>query len=476
MSHFMTRSIGVATLAFSLTAAALPAGPPDELVLFDFEAAGELKAWKNLDRTGAKVREPDIRIERSTDMASSGKHSLKLTFGGGSWPTLTTTSVPADWNAWHTFKADVAVSRPCVVGFTVLQEQSRPGDGYEEATSRWTRTAFLQAGKNPLSFALRPASGNPLDPKRGKVVRLEIFMYNPHDGEAIHVDNLRLSKAREEPPPAKVSFTVAGTDLVLPGVNSSGVLSAGAVSELGKKLKADWSKVEDRTVDQLEEEFAAQHLELKKKHPRAVLAVLRDGQKGYDPARPDQVYAGWKDAYFSSHGPDGMYRTRAENRGRDATQEVFMRHRSPLMRVDLSSIPTGSKVLAARLIVVRATVDGRDALNNPTMWAVEPCNRPWDEYEVNAFQYARDKFWKQVGGFHWGEDPDFLPTFLAYGPGRGKVNWWDFTHAVRFWTGGEHPNHGFMLHGDSRDYMTAHTREARDIRNRPAVLVIYEPK
>jgi hypothetical protein len=32
--------------------------------------------------------------------------------------------------------------------------------------------------------------------------------------------------------------------------------------------------------------------ELKKKHPGAVLAVFRDGAKGYDPANPDKVYAG----------------------------------------------------------------------------------------------------------------------------------------------------------------------------------------
>ncbi|HEV3024636.1 MAG TPA: DNRLRE domain-containing protein, partial [Pirellulales bacterium] len=224
-----------------------------------------------------------------------------------------------------------------------------------------------------------------------------------------------------------------------------------------------------------EEEFAAQYAELMKKHPRAVLTILRDGQMGYDPTTPDKTYAGWKDAYFSSHGPDGIYRTRAENRGRAETQEIFMRHRSPLMRVDLSSIPTGSQILAARLIVVRATED-RDPRKNPTMWVVEPCNRPWEEDEVNTFQYAKDKFWKDVGGFHWTDDPDFLPVFLAYGPGRAKVNWWDFTEAVRFWTNGEHANHGFMLHGDSRDYMIGYTREAKEIKNRPAVLVIYEPK
>jgi hypothetical protein len=300
-------------------------------------------------------------------------------------------------------------------------------------------------------------------------------MYNPRAGEAIYVDNIRLSKRKAEEPPPKISFAVAGTDWVLDGVNASGVLSAGAAMELGKKLSPAWTKPEERTVLQLEAEFAAEYKELKRKHPRAVLAVLRDGQKGYDPQQPDRAYTGWKDAYFSSHGPDGLYRARAENQSRTETHEIFMRHRSPLMRVDLSSIPTGSQILAARLIVVRARND-RDPQKNPTMWVVEPCSRPWEESEVNAFQYAKGKFWKQVGGFHWGDDSDFPPVFLAYGPGRGKVNWWDFTLAVQYWTSSDHPNHGFMLHGDSRDYMIAYTRKARDIENRPAVLVIYEPK
>jgi hypothetical protein len=454
-----------------------PAKEPKDLILFDFEKAGDLKAWTNLKLSGARFKEPAAKIERSTARASSGKHSLKITFAGGAWPTLTTTRVPADWSAWHTLKADVWVSRPCVVGFTVLQERSKRGQGYEAAVSRWTRTVFLKKGKNPITAALRQAYGPTIDPKRGKVVRLEIFMYNPRKGEAITIDNIRLSKTKEKSPPQKMVFTVAGTDWKLNGVNASGVLSAGAVIELGKKLKAGWTKSKERSVAQLENEFAARYAELKKKHPRAVLVKLRDGEKGYDPRQPDKVYAGWRDAYFSSHGPDGLYRTRAENRSRDQTQEIFMRHRSPLMRVDLSSIPPRSVILAARLIIVRATnTYGTDPRKKPTMWVVEPCNRPWKEHEVNAFQYARDKFWKEVGGFHWGGDPDFLPVFLAYGPGRGKVNWWDFTRAARYWTSGAHPNHGFILHGDARDYLVGYTRKAKKLLNRPAVLVIYEPK
>jgi hypothetical protein len=250
------------------------------------------------------------------------------------------------------------------------------------------------------------------------------------------------------------------------------------VIELGKKLKGRWVRPEPRGVAEHEAELRALHARLKEKHPRAVFAVLRDGEKGYDPARPDRVYAGWKDAYFNSHGPDSNYAERARNHGSAASHEVFMRHRSPLMRVELSSIPRGSTILAARLLIVRANdkvLGDHDPRRKPTMWVVEPCNRPWDEQRVNAFEYAPDRFWHAVGGMDWGEDPDFLPIFLAHGPGQGKVNAWDFTEAVRFWTSGKHANHGFMLHGDSHDYMIAHSREAKRRADRPAVLVIYEP-
>src|SRR5262249_6585750 len=147
-----------------------------------------------------------------------------------------------------------------------------------------------------------------------------------------------------------------------------------------------------KTVAEAEKEFRDLYTTLKKKHPGAVLAILRDGQKGYDPAKPNAVFSGWKDAYWSSHGPDGMLRERAETRGRVESHEVFMRHRSPLMRVDLKCIPAGSKILSARLLVVKVRdLKGHDALAKPTMWVVEPCNRQWNEDEVNAYQFAKDR-------------------------------------------------------------------------------------
>lgn len=457
----------------SFSALQLNAGDPPakEMLLFDFEDPADLKAWSNV--VGAKDKEPPIKLELSNEHATWGKHSLKLTFAGGNWPTIATTNIQGEWLPFKTFQADVTVSRPCLVGFTILQEKSHRGEGWEALISRWTKTAFLQKGKNRVTASLPQPNDYALAAKWGKVVRFEVFMYAPHEGESIFIDNIRLSMAKEAPP-AKREFTVAGTDWVV-----SGTSSAQAVIELGKKLKAGWKSPVAKTLVQIEKEFRAQFAELKEKHPGAVLAILRDGEKGYDPDEPDKVYAGWKDAYFNSHGPDGNYLDRARNKGKSASHEIFMRHRSPVMRVDLSSIPTHSNILAAKLIVVRANdkiLDDHNAFKKPTMWVVEPCNRPWHEYEVNAFEYAKDKFWKAVGGMHWEKDADFAPIFLAHGPGQGKVNAWDFTEAVRYWTSGKHPNHGFMLHGDSHDYMIGFSREAKNVRDRPAVLVVYVPK
>jgi hypothetical protein len=447
--------------------------PAKDKILYDFEDAADLKAWSNLVLPAAKDKEPPAKIELSTEHATSGKHSLKLTFAGGNWPTITTTHVTEDWLAYPTFEADVFASRSCLVGFTVMQEKSARGTGWDALISRWTKTAFLQAGKNQIKAPLPQPNQYALHAKWGKVLRFEIFMYAPHKGESIYVDNIRLT-SEKSPAKVKKEFTVAGTDWVLTGESS-----ANAAMELGKKFKASWTKPTLKTLDQVEREFKAQYADLKKKHPRAVMAILRDGEKGYDPANPEKVYAGWKDAYFTSHGPDGNYVERAANRGKSATHELFMRHRSPLMRVDLSSIPHGADILAARLVIIRAGDKYQGEHNpeaKPTMWVVEPCNRPWEEHEVNAFEYAKDKFWKNAGGATGGKDADFEPIFLAYGPGQGKVNTWNFAEAVHYWTSGKHANHGFMLHGDSHDYITGHAREAKQVRDRPAVLVIYEAK
>jgi hypothetical protein len=443
-------------------------------IAYDFEDATSVKAWSNSAPSGGEGKASPVKIEQSAEGATSGKQCLKLTFTGGEWPTVGTDAVSQDWLAYKSFKADVTATRPCVVGFTLLQEKSLGGDGWEAVISRWTTTAFLKAGKNEVVASLLQNNDYALHAKWGKVVRFEIFLYDPRDGESIAVDNIRMGHDKI-PARDKVKMAIAGTDWTVSGGSVDGC------RELGRNVAHLWNKPAAKSVAEIEEEFRAKLVDLKKRHPKAVLAILRDGEKGYDPAAPEKVYAGWTDAYWNSHGPDTAYAERAKNRGAAASHEIFMRHRSPLMRVDLGSIPKGSTILAAQLVVVKTSekiLDDYDPAKRPTMWVVEPCNRPWVETEVNAFQYAKGKFWKDIGGFHTGEaDPDFLPMFLAFGPGRpGKVNAWDFAQAVRFWTDGRRENCGFMLHGDAGDYMTAHTREAKKIENRPAIFAIYVPK
>jgi hypothetical protein len=303
--------------------------------------------------------------------------------------------------------------------------------------------------------------------KYGSVTALEISLYAPRAGESIWIDQIRVGPDREASSPESKSFKVLGTPWVVSGVQ-----------ELGKKLKEKWSAPTEKTIEQVESEFRAEAEALKKSHPGAVVAVFRNGE----PGPGGKVYSGWKDAHLESHGPDTNTFWRAKKYGAEGASEAFMRHRSLLMKADLSAIPARVEILAARLILVRASKldPERNPTTTPSMWAAEACNRPWDELEVNGYQYAKDRFWKSVGGLsgvsYAGEDPDFRPLYLAYGPSQGKVNSWDFREAVTYWTDGGNENHGFMLHSDGGDYMMAHCRESSELKSRPALLVVYVPE
>ena len=442
--------------------------PLPDKALFDFEKDSDSAVWSVAELGGSKRKEPPVILALDDQNASSGRRCLKITFTGGEWPTVATTNVPSDWTGYQTFKAEVTVSRPCLVGFLAMQEKSSRDRSWEGVTSRWVKTALLRPGKNEISEPLHPPNEYAISKRYGSIVSFEIFMYQPFPNESVYVDNIRLSATKEKPTADTTEFKVAGTDLTVKDVR-----------QLNNRLKSEWKPPLLKTLDEVEADFRTTFAQVKKEHPNARLAVLRDGEKGFDPTQPDRVYDGWKDAYFSSHGPDGMTVERAENFGHSETQEIFMRHRCPLMRVDLSVIPIGSTIHAAKLIVVRANTNydqDRNPETNANMWAVEPCNRDWSEYECNAYEYAKGKFWREVGGRYYGDDPDFLPFYLAHGPGTGRVNVLDFTEAVKFWTDGQHPNHGFMLHCDEHDWIQrACYREAKQIRNRPAVLIIYTP-
>ncbi len=465
----------MALVLVALVAVSVGTVHAEDKVIFDFEGDGDAASWAPLSIEGSKLPgavEPAAKVELAAEGATSGKRALKITFDGGRWPTVTTTAVPLteNWVAQKlvTFKADVTVPRVCLVGIRVLMENRKRDNGYT-----WVVTKICQPGKNELVQALG-GWWTGMTVEDGKVTGLDVFMYDPQKGESIAVDNIRLTTDRLRAAAGRpVRVQILGTDLNVLNLN-----------DLARQLRDKWQQPVDKPIEQVEADFRAQFDELKKTHPKAVFAVFREGDKGFDPAAANKVYKGWKVRHINSHGPDCAIVERAQNIKGWGTLEAFMRHRSLILQADLSSIPKGSDILAAKLILTRAGAPGaKDSERTPfkpNMWVAEPVNRPWVEAEVNAFEYAKDKFWKSVGAMsaesYEGDDPDFVPAYIAHGPSTGVVNVWDFTDAVKWFTDGKHPNYGFFFHGDSTDYIMAFTAEAKDVPKRPAVLVIYEPK
>src|SRR5262249_36210965 len=106
--------------------------PDDDTVLFDFEDAADLRNWSL----------PTVAVDfsRSTAHATSGRHSLKLTFSGDALPTVATAQFPVDdWSGFQTFQADAFADRPCVVLFRILQEKSTRGKGWGDLIGRWEK-------------------------------------------------------------------------------------------------------------------------------------------------------------------------------------------------------------------------------------------------------------------------------------------------------------------------------------------------
>ena len=497
----------------------------DDTILLDFENPADLSAWSPVSvgavpgappKPAADAAEvpvpppapgtqPDTgatapKAELSDRNVTHGKTCLKITFHGGAWPGLVNSLAPGsgNWHDYHRIKLDITTETHCIAGLRITQRKDPNDFG-----AVWERTIYLLPGRNEVEMYLHPGNGWwPIDDKFGDVASVVIYMYRPTEGQTLYVDNVRLdtdkprgnttadpvwapiywfghsmANYREFAESGKlVEFKVAGTKMTVGGVCPLHTMGlASRYESLGGRLRGGWVKPAARTVEEVEADFRARYEEIKKTRPKAVLAVFRDGQKGFDPGDPEKVYAGWKDTFISCHSPEGPGGGREGNSGRNETLEVFMRHRSLLAQADLTSIRRGSRILAAQLVLNRVPGSSRDATKMPTMWVAEACARDWDEYQVNCYQYADGKLWKAISGQYYGDDPDFLPLFLAFGPGQGPCNAWDFTEAVRFWTTGRHRNFGFMFHGDAEDYFVTYSRECREVKLRPAIMVIYEP-
>lgn len=461
----------------------------DETVLFDFSAPESATQWKPFRLSQLPKAEPAPAAPTVEHVPASATSSaqLKIVFAGGSWPTVATTSIPVagNWKEFQSLRFDLTVDRQCIAYMRIHQKKV---DDKGEPT-HWETTLMLQKGRNEIARTIRRGIGRTvLEPGNGDVTQFIIGMYRPEPGQTLLISNIRLSTewpaptetgwysphnhdgysvavAREYSRTGKLTrFKVLGTDL-----------EVADLPELAGKFKDAWKAPEPETIEQVEADFRHEFERLKKAHPRAQLLILRDGEPGANASMPDQAYAGWKIAYVNCHGPDGP------NDGRETvakvgdTVESFMRHRGLLMQADLSMIPKGAKILKSQFVVTRVLASDLKPATKPNMWAVEPCNREWDPAAANCYFYAPGKHWKAVSGLYYGEDPDFFPVFAAHGPsGGGPVSIWNFTAAMKFWQEEGHANHGFFLHG-LNDYARIYTHRAKEIRDRPAILVIYDP-
>jgi hypothetical protein len=460
-----------------------PGEEPAEVSLFDFEDEGDIAFWSPVKLPEIRADQPAPKAEWSSEGVTSGKHSLKLTFHGGDWPVVGTSRIPLrNWKRFATLKADLTVDRSCVAYFRVCRGQHDE----KGAQATWDRTMILLPGRNEVTLLYR----GPGD--REDVASLIVGMFRPNEGQVLLLDHLRLSCDWPEPhvvnwysPYCQDGYSVAAArqyqrTKAMPTFKVLGTaMEVADLDALARIVNPSWVKPAAKTIDQAENEFKARFEKLKKDHPRAVSAVLREGDKGCDPAHPDTLYAGWKYAYLNCHGPDGPNPGRESAQSKYEQVELFMRHRCVLFRADLSSIPRGSSILAARLVISRNN-PGASAGNGPdrpNLWVAEFCNRDWDDHQANCYFFGPGEHWKAVNGLYYGEDPDFWPAFACLGPsGSGVVTDWDFTEAIKFLTDGRHENHGFLVYGDHNDYIALCTPLAKDVKLRPAIMVAYEAK
>ncbi len=259
MEHRTSRyRLALACICLVLFLAGRPLAAAEKL-LFDFKDGAALKAWSqflpdNLKVPGAK--EPPVKIELSGENAASGKRCLKLTFSGGKYPTVATHSPLEDWTVYNSFKADVTASRTCLVAFRVVREDDKEHRG-------WVKLALLHQGRNAVvDVAPTPRGLDNGRPLKGPT-QFEIIVYAPREGEAIFVDNLRVSTEVPDTatPPHGEHVTPGDKARFYPKLGKIPVLGLGievqSAGEFGKQMMEHWVRPADKTVEQVEAEFRA---------------------------------------------------------------------------------------------------------------------------------------------------------------------------------------------------------------------------
>jgi hypothetical protein len=151
---------------------------PAATVLFDFEDEADVKKWD------AKNSEPSA----STEHATSGKGSMKLTLKGGvDFPGIYTERFPTkDWSGFKTLKFDVFADEPMTLMLSIKDPDSK------DYASRFNMDKIeINKGANTVVIPLSDV-GAKIDVK--KIKSTTIFSGKLDKDTTIYLDNVRLEK------------------------------------------------------------------------------------------------------------------------------------------------------------------------------------------------------------------------------------------------------------------------------------------
>ena len=155
-----------------------PAETPATLVMFDFEDADGIK---KLDANKSEA-------EASTEHATSGKQSLKVTLkAGADYPGLYVEKFPTkDWSAYSKLKIDIFADEAVTMGMTLKDPKSK-----DYATRYNNDKVALEKGANTITVELVDVADK-IDLKTIK--SMSFFAHKPEKAVTLYVDNVRLEK------------------------------------------------------------------------------------------------------------------------------------------------------------------------------------------------------------------------------------------------------------------------------------------
>ncbi len=156
--------------------------PSGRDMLFDFESEEDLRRlnW-----------ECPKWFERSTQGATSGRYSLRVTLPPGRYPGVNFREFPEDWSGRNYLKMDVLnpSGRKLILHIRIDDQES--GWGY---ANRFDRNFPLEPGMNSISIPIDSLKTNrgsrPLDLRRIK--KMIVFIPNNSETRTIHMDSIRL--------------------------------------------------------------------------------------------------------------------------------------------------------------------------------------------------------------------------------------------------------------------------------------------